>query len=366
MSEEKKMILNMLKEGKITDEEALKLLEAIGNKDKDNQKDELDSQEKKFEKSANNFVSKIISGVDSFINKVEDTLSNVNLDIDKGSINFGYDSFNQSTERIFSLNELSYDSIININNTNGKIDIMEWDKDYGELKALIKYNDKNINEDFEFIIEKIVDNEISYEVNNSKSFANSNKDFKVNLELYLPKIKLDKINLDTINGKVTIKGIEANSLSADTVNGSIKCISNTISKLKIDSVNGKFDLVGGIYDDLDIDLVNGKVNISELNSKETNIDNMNGLIHINEILSSTSNLNVESHNGGVYLSDLDYTRPIKINCKGRIEKDDISSNFTKFEKYGNTLTASTDNYEQDNPNNLNIVINSSYGRISID
>ena len=64
MTEEKQMILNMLKDGKITVEEASDLLAAIGDK----------------KKSDNDLGGKITSAVDNIIKKATETLSNIDLD----------------------------------------------------------------------------------------------------------------------------------------------------------------------------------------------------------------------------------------------------------------------------------------------
>ena len=65
MSDEKQMILEMLKEGKITVEEASNLIDALGGK-----KSRVNSD----------FVSRLSQSLDSVIKKTTETISNFDLD----------------------------------------------------------------------------------------------------------------------------------------------------------------------------------------------------------------------------------------------------------------------------------------------
>ncbi|MFM1583347.1 SHOCT-like domain-containing protein, partial [Helcococcus ovis] len=89
MSEEKKLILKMLKENKISEDEALKLLDAIGS----NKNTEKNKKEDNTEFSTGNFVSKIINGVEKAINIASKKIENMDFEL----INFSSQNFNAKT-----------------------------------------------------------------------------------------------------------------------------------------------------------------------------------------------------------------------------------------------------------------------------
>ena len=109
MNEEKKMILDMLKEGKITVEQASDLLEAVG-KDKSKNNEE-------------SFVDKLSTSFEKIMKKTSETISNFDFDIDLDSVNIPniYHINSQKTE-----NQTKIDDEVNaieIDLINGSLDI---------------------------------------------------------------------------------------------------------------------------------------------------------------------------------------------------------------------------------------------------
>lgn len=147
MSDERIMILEMLEEGKITTEEALKLLDAIGEKD-----EEYNYYNHNTSRSNGDLASKIVSGIENAFNKVSSAFSN---------IEFSTEFFdNQSGRTTKSIRIDNIDDYINlyINNRNDIVEIYQWDNTYVEAIANISYNEKEYNRDYDFIIQKNKDN----------------------------------------------------------------------------------------------------------------------------------------------------------------------------------------------------------------
>lgn len=363
MSEEKKLILNMLKEGKISDEEALRLLEAIGEKEKpSNAKFDFKSEEKKFEKKASQFMNNFTTGVENFLGKIQEGISNIDINLE--GVNFSSDKYSQKTEKKFTLSDVSYDTQIEISNINGKIEAETWDEEYGELVASISYDDKKISGDYEFIKEIREDNKIKFIVNSNEG-NNGSKYFDVKFVLYLPKGKVESILLESVNGKVTTKDLVANTLEQRTVNGKIISVNNNVSNVHLETVNGKVEVDGGTSNNLIVDVVNGKISITELNAVKSDINNTNGSIYIDEVLSNSREINVDSSNGGIYFIDLNYTKPIKIESTGR-NLTDLSENFTNLEKKDQTLSAYTHSYSEELEDKLFIKTNTVFGKVKFD
>lgn len=76
MSKEKLLVLQMLKEGKISEEEALKLLEAMGE-DKNTKKN---IGENKFKFLEDDFVSKITDSIASIGRRTQEAIQKINIE----------------------------------------------------------------------------------------------------------------------------------------------------------------------------------------------------------------------------------------------------------------------------------------------
>ena len=76
MSREREMILEMLKDGKITNDEALKLLDAIG--ENKSQEKQSTSSNKIFDDS---FVDKVTDSISKIGTKTEEAIKKLNLDL---------------------------------------------------------------------------------------------------------------------------------------------------------------------------------------------------------------------------------------------------------------------------------------------
>ena len=129
MSEEKKLILTMLKEDKISEEEALRLLEAIGQNEKEEtEKTNFSKKEESFENSVNSFVSKIITGVETAINKAGDAINNMDFDI--SNINISGSKFNANTTKTYKIENIEEPINLFINNLQGAIQIQSHNQDF--------------------------------------------------------------------------------------------------------------------------------------------------------------------------------------------------------------------------------------------
>ncbi|MGO1477863.1 hypothetical protein, partial [Senegalia sp. (in: firmicutes)] len=156
MNEEKMIILRMLKEGKINEDEASKLLDAIYNKDKseDNSKTNFKSNNKDWQKDFDNTINKLENGLNKFGEKFGEKMDKIGKEINEDSDSFAdkiMSSFNSFIDK--DLNdilgryeikketlELEIDDIENlqldIKGINGDININPWSKDYIYVEAI--------------------------------------------------------------------------------------------------------------------------------------------------------------------------------------------------------------------------------------
>lgn len=97
MSKEKLLVLQMLKEGKISEEEALKLLEAMGE-DKNTKKN---IGENKFKFLEDDFVSKITDSIASIGRRTQEAIQKINIEETISDIGSTFSKFKGKTEQVF-------------------------------------------------------------------------------------------------------------------------------------------------------------------------------------------------------------------------------------------------------------------------
>lgn len=349
MNDEKQMILEMLKEGKITVEEANNLLDAVGGK--------------KI-KSENDFISKLSQSIDSVIKKTTETINNIDFD------NFDIKEFNIKGESNTHA-EMRIDDEINkisIDIPNGKI-LIERAVDsaitlsqdiWSKKNDLIDYLDVDIDED-----------SLNITVNDKYNKV----DASAVIKLSLAKNLYDDLEIDIVNGTVEISDVDFKDQTIDSVNAKITII-NSSGNLSIDNVNGKIDIKntngeleidnvnGAVYlsnisgEMASVDAVSGNIRVDGLNSKEFDADTTSGNIRIFGI-KDTKNISLDSTSGNIIIDAEGYNGDIKANVDGHYL--DISDRFKNKIQNEDGFEVSTNINNTD----LNINIDSSFGKVSL-
>lgn len=349
MNDEKQMILEMLKEGKITVEEANSLLDAVGGK--------------KI-KSENDFISKLSQSIDSVIKKTTETINNIDFE------NFDIKEFNIKGESNTHA-EMRIDDEINkisIDIPNGKI-LIERAVDsaitlsqdiWSKKNDLIDYLDIDIDED-----------SLNITVNDKYNKV----DASAVIKLSLAKNLYDNLEIDIVNGTVEISDVDFKDQTIDSVNAKITII-NSSGNLSIDNVNGKIDIKntngeleidnvnGAVYlsnisgEMASVDAVSGNIRVDGLNSKEFDADTTSGNIRIFGI-KDTKNISLDSTSGNIIIDAEGYNGDIKANVDGHYL--DISDRFKNKIQNEDGFEVSTNINNTD----LNINIDSSFGKVSL-
>lgn len=399
MTEEKKLILKMLKEGIITEDEAIKLLDAIkdpeddktskaqnrGNKDGRVGFDTRDL-ERKFEK----FTQNMASGIDNLVQKTSEKLRNLQFDYDfdmsyDGDSIISFGNMKSKIDRTYTI-DLKPDKDINldINNYNGNTKLSPSDLDKVQIRAYIKYNDRYVDENYEFV-KYFFDGDslvIKADSRDVKKEA-----FSVNMEVMLPKKIYKKVNLNSSNGNIELGGLEfeevygesangsfwaynldARYLCARTVNGGVNVEDSKIKQVKLESVNGSLELVNLEGEILSADTVNGKINFEDLNQEDIQIKSFNGNIYIRGDLNSTRYLKVNSLNASVNIDAKDLNKACKLYCKANshsLDRMNLGTKFDIIEKNRRELLATTHDYKEDDLESLNIEVKIQNGSINV-
>ena len=349
MTEEKQLILNMLKDGKITVEQASDLLEAIGDKKKSD---------------TENLAGKISSTVDNIIKKATETISGIDFDaIDitnynlKGEIN---------SHKDFKVDDqIDY---INVDIVNGDI-IIEKSTDPGILISADVYSKKpNLTD---YIDVKIVDNKLNISNNRDYNGVSASLSLKISLDKDL----YESLNIENVNGKIEVADTDFSTINIDTVNAKINLF-NIKAAIDIDNVNGKID-IKNIDGKLAIDNVNGSVYLADLKGELAEIDTVNGNVRVDGLKSDklsvdsergsirvftikdTKEIELETRNGNLVVDTAAYNGDVRAFVEG--SSANITDKFVNKIKTDEGYEISTNNEKTD----LEIKAESVFGKISI-
>lgn len=356
MNEEKKMILDMLKEGKITVDQASDLLEAVG-------KDKAKNNEESF-------IDKLSTSFEKVMKKTSETISNFDFDLDLDSVNIPniYHINSQKAE-----NQTKIDDDINeieINLINGSLDIQRAQENHIMIEEKVFFKNKEDQKN-DYLNIAVVEDKLIINVNeNYRSL-----DASANVKLYLGKNIYDKLDVNIINGQVEICDVDfkenniestnarftlintAGNIDLKNTNGKIE-IRNTNGNLEVSNVNGSVYLTNVSGENANVEVVNGSIRIDGLNMENVDLASKAGSIRIFKIIEAKQ-LNMATQFGSVVVDTNEFNKNIKALIK--------SSSYSIAEKFKNKLQTkdgyqvSTDPEESD----LDLDIKSAFGRVSL-
>lgn len=356
MNEEKKMILDMLKEGKITVDQASDLLEAVG-------KDKAKNNEESF-------IDKLSTSFEKVMKKTSETISNFDFDLDLDSVNIPniYHINSQKAE-----NQTKIDDDINeieINLINGSLDIQRAQENHIMIEEKVFFKNKEDQKN-DYLNIAVVEDKLIINVNeNYRSL-----DASANVKLYLGKNIYDKLDVNIINGQVEICDVDfkenniestnarftlintAGNIDLKNTNGKIE-IRNTNGNLEVSNVNGSVYLTNVSGENANVEVVNGSIRIDGLNMENVDLASKAGSIRIFKIIDAKQ-LNMSTQFGSVVIDTNEFNKNIKALIK--------SSSYSIAEKFKNKLQTkdgyqvSTDPEESD----LDLDIKSAFGRVSL-
>lgn len=349
MTEEKKIILTMLKEGKISQEEALRLLDAV----------EEPKSDQDFEDTAKNFLNKFMNGLNSALKKTGDALAGI--DVNDFGVDIGQNR--AKTENIIKTQIQGPSPRVHVRNTNGRVHLYTWDNDYIETRTSVSFDKRELDQDYDFIT--IEESEGTYTINSNQTKL-SNR-FTVSLSIALPRICFNEFMVESTNGSIEVNFLEAKQMTLESTNGSIECNSVSIENATLETTQGNIDINDVSASRLSANTTNGTITCKDVSIENLITQTINGLVRIGEINKEVRNIDSSTVNGNIYISIADFTRPIKASLKGktRNELTELLENFSEVKKEGKTTLATTETYDDTRNDNMEINSSTVNGRISI-
>ncbi|MFZ5987831.1 MAG: DUF4097 family beta strand repeat-containing protein [Bacillota bacterium] len=346
LNEEKMYVLKMLEEGKITSEEAAKLIAALDPSGKNTQTDNSFRQQKKV-----NFTDEV--------SKVKDRLNDWKKEFKS---NYSQKDFDRAVEEFSTRVEkvgknLAYttigiaDKVVDF--VSSFVDTNSFNV-FGKYKAINKsYEVDNIKEGMDLSVEGInghilvkkhMDNKIvirslvrspldnadeilAFSQDENKVTLKYNKigNISVSHELFLPAVKFKNINLMTRNGKIYVEDSLAESFEAVTSNSNI-------------------DLMGVNSDKITVSTKNGRIQFGYIIGKDINVNTDNSVIDVKHI--KAENINAVTRNGRILIENIhNYQGSSDINVNLKTAYAGIKVNMNDMERRGYKIKAHTTNGE---------------------
>lgn len=323
MSEEKIMILKMLKDGKINEEEALKLLDAVGeNKAKkaynesrshihyNDQEREYTDVSERFANKISNFVNKIVN---TSLDKAEEGIKN-----GRSYTVFSFDDGRNLKNKKLATLKLSLDKNtqynIKIKNNNGKIDILPSSSDQLEVYSKIYYtNKKHVRDNYEFINCFIDNKELIIEPNYADL---DKKDFVLSLKVLVPSQTFAKTDITTSNSKINIDSLNTDELSLKTSNAKIRIEDSIVEKTFLKTSNDSIRLKNSKFKNILANTTNAEITLNNTPFVNLEAHTTNAFIDIKDVYNCAENIIATNTNGPVTLDLSNVNRNIKINLRG--------------------------------------------------
>lgn len=290
MNQDRKRILEMVQEGKLSAQEAIILLDALEEgkapapdlKHDGAKESQVNSGLSGSDRSANQNAGKESAGdskkdEDNFYKQMENAgeriFDFVNSALRKiKEIDF---QFNQSVEipHVFQQSGEGIDRI-DIDVANGRVRVIPWEQEEVRIECQAKVYRAEDREDGRSYF---LDNTIFSQDSNLLCFATKSKWMRVETVVYVPQKRYKKVSVRIFNGELTSERLECDDLIVKTTNG----------KVDLENISGR---------KLDIETVNGQIKVKESKADEVEAETINGAI---DVLVSCKKAELKSFNGNI-------------------------------------------------------------------
>ena len=352
MQDEKKRILKLVEEGKITASEALSLLELLEAEAKQNSEKEkeivndlstvviLDEEEKK-EQDTKKKVSSAKDMIFDFVDNVMTKVKEMDLNFSKST----------NVSHIF---QHTYEPVkeIDIEVANGNIESAVWDQEDVKVECEAKvYRTDDAAEARKTLLE-----EVTFSIKDEKLFfVIGQKWMRVNSKLYLPKIHFDKMKVRLFNGTIQGDSLNIDQLKIKTANGKITLNDLTSLKADLETANGNIELNNIDTVKVECDTINGAIK-SNGTFQEADFETFNGLISVENCGASVKLLKAKSASGAIKIvvpqnvhvsgEAKSYLGSLEVDLQGMKIVEEKNEVVQKMIKFTNELDSQTSIYAE--------------------
>lgn len=334
MKEERMLILKLLKEGKINEEDAEKLLAALEEKKnrttfnsaKRKIGESLDTAEESFQEKRKTFKKDFEENFEELEDKFEDFGEDFSRRMNRlggliahtstavadkilHSVEEALESREFQQYDVFTKKETFHETLevpiadlvnhhVKIASLNGKVKVESWDNDFLKLKAKIQMNAEDYKEQCLIYEAHLDEDGLEFSPKIDKGFYSF-------LTLYLPKVLYDSLKVENRNGSVFIEDYEGKHLEVFTQNGSIQVYRSSIKELgKLKTKNSKILLNRVHGGELIVQTKNGKILGEVIDTKVLDCKTTMGSIGLDELsYNRLERIHLQTTNGHLKIFD---------------------------------------------------------------
>jgi DUF4097 and DUF4098 domain-containing protein YvlB len=257
VKEERKRILKLVEDGKLTVEEALNLLELLeaGSQTFEQKQDDIVqelSNEVHFEeaKKEENVHQKFQSTKDKIFDFVDSALKKIkDFDLD---INFG-----QSVEisHIFHHGDVILKDM-DIDVANGSVKIIPWDQTDVRIECKAKvYRVEDQDQARKNFLKDII-----FAIDGGKlRFSTQQKWMKVDSVIFVPQTQYDRIRARMFNGPISGENLLVTDIKVKTANGKIDLSGLSGKRMEAETANGHIKMISSQFDEVEAETINGRI-----------------------------------------------------------------------------------------------------------
>ena len=329
MNEEKKMILKMLEQGKITVEQAEKLLDAVNENSSENSEESKKNTEYKIPEDDSK-MNGFFSGIGDFVKKTVQTA----IETATGSTSFLGDFKAKERDKSDMVKSFRKDldediEEIKLDLGESQIVVKETDEDAPFIKVWVDkdFTEEEFNSEFE-VLYRSDDSVCVSQIKRSKSVSiniiggKSEKGYSYSsiTELYIPSSNnISLLDLNTETGGISISDIDIGDLKAVTDFGGVRLNSIDVDDLSVAADAGSIDASNINCDDLTLTADFGSIKLDNINADLVRLTSDAGNILASNVNCDDIKLTTDAGNLKIFNSDVD-------NCTMRSSAGSLSAN----------------------------------------
>lgn len=313
--DERKMILKMIEDGKITAEEGLALLSALEDKkaevpepphsepipnqferqqyrDQTNRfKEDLQDATEKIINSANKGASKVLEVMGKAVEKLQNLDWDFDLDI---NLSGATKVTEYVTVEAFEPKQLQFTL------ANGSLQLNSWEKEYAQIEVNGVISKTKDEAEARRILHEVIEH--TYEGDLFAFTVQERKGVRVSLEVMIPLKVYESLQVFSQNGSIRLGDLEIEDVQLETTNGSIRLHDLIGMKLEGQTSNGRIQLNEVEFKNCGLQTSNGSINLRMVEVDECQCYTTNGSIQASGKLHQ---LKGETTNGSIRLEQHD-------------------------------------------------------------
>ncbi|PLS17933.1 DUF4097 domain-containing protein [Bacillus sp. M6-12] len=300
MNEEKKKILQMVQDGKLTADEAMKVLEELEQSEIHSSKKEkelvtqLSAYVHPGENNNTNTQShkKIVSAKEKIFGFVDEAVKKLKeIDLD---FNFGQSAV---VSHIFQHSDAELRDI-DIDIVNGSIKVFPWDQKDVRVECAGKVYRLKEHENVRDAFLK----EVHFSINDERlRFAVQQKWIKVDARIFIPASEYRRMRLRLFNGNIDGENLSVKDFEAKTANGTVQINGLSGMQAEVETANGTIAVNNAVLGKIESETINGSVSLTGI-FKKIDAQALNGSISCNITNRDCDYIHVKGVTGGIELT----------------------------------------------------------------